>query len=313
MIRPESWLNTAVDTRSSHKARMTRLFKTGLTGQQAVTTAVRHLNEAGVADAPRDARKLLAHALGVSSAALGVHIFDPLTQKTLKAFEEAIQRRLRRQPVSQIIGTRHFATRTFQVTPDVLDPRPETEILIEVAKTEPYTRVLDLGLGSGVILCTLLADRRGQCTGVGVDVTEAACAVAFANAQSTGVIEVIDIFISDWFEHVEGQFDLIVTNPPYIAASEMSALAPEVREWEPHGALSDGGDGLTAYRRISAQVLTYLAPGGRFICEIGPTQAKDVVHLLEAAGLVDIHIHQDFDARDRVVSARHPVLRSSIT
>ena len=153
---------------------------------------------------------------------------------------------------------------------------------------------------------TLLADRRGQSRGTGVDLTEEACSVAYANAQSIGVVEQADIFISDWFEYVEGQFDLIVSNPPYITRAEMELLQPEVHDWEPHTALTDGADGLTAYRRIAAELLTYLSPGGRFLCEIGPDQGEAVSHILTAAGLADVTVHPDMDGRDRVVHARHP-------
>ncbi|MBM7067481.1 peptide chain release factor N(5)-glutamine methyltransferase [Actibacterium sp. 188UL27-1] len=277
----------------------------GQQGNQVIATAVRWLRDAGVDDAPRDARILLAHALRISPAALTPRIHDTLTDAELKSYGSLIEQRRMRQPVAQIVGYRRFATRTFKVTPDVMDPRPETETLIELAKAEPYTNVLDLGVGSGAILLTLLADRRGQARGTGVDLTEEACAVAYANAQSTGVVEQADIFISDWFQYVEGQFDLIVSNPPYIAAQEMELLQPEVHDWEPHTALTDGVDGLTAYRRIAADLLTYLSPGGRFLCEIGPSQGAAVSEILSAAGLADVTVHTDIDGRDRVVAARH--------
>ncbi|MEL6523197.1 MAG: peptide chain release factor N(5)-glutamine methyltransferase [Pseudomonadota bacterium] len=285
---------------------MNPLFMSGQQGSQVIATAVRWLRAAGIEEPVRDARILLAHALKSSPAGISPRMHDVLADHELKSFEGLITQRRMRQPVAQIVGYRRFATRTFKVTPDVMDPRPETETLIELAKKEPYSNVLDLGLGSGVILLTLLADRRGKARGTGVDLTEEACHVAYANAQSCGVTDVADIFISDWFQYVEGQFDLIVTNPPYIAGKEMEFLQPEVHDWEPHTALTDGADGLTAYRRIAEDLLTYLAPGGRFLCEIGPTQGTEVSEILAAAGLVDVTVHPDMDGRDRVVLGRHP-------
>lgn len=287
---------------------MIKRFQKGQMPAVLLSTAIRHMTGAGVPDATRDARILLSHAMGVTSGAgLTPFMQDAVPDQAIAKFEDVVERRIQRQPVSQIIGKRHFATRQFHVTQDVMDPRPETEILIELAKEEPYARVLDLGVGSGAILMTLLADRRGQSTGVGVDLSEEACHVAFANAQACGVLDQADIFISDWFEHVEGTFDLIVSNPPYIAQSEMDALSPEVHDWEPHMALTDGADGLTAYRRICADLDAYLAPGGRFLCEIGPSQGAAVSALIRDAGLVDLAVHRDWDGRDRVVFGRKPV------
>ena len=205
-------------------------------------------------------------------------------------------------PVSHLIGEREFYGRRFKVSRDVLDPRPETESLIEAALAEPYERVLDLGVGSGCILVTLLAERQ-EATGLGVDISEAACLQASANAVLHRVEARADIQQSDWFEAVEGRFDLIVSNPPYIALEEMEGLSAEVRGHEPGIALTDGGDGLSAYRRIAAQAAAHLTSGGRVLVEIGPTQGQAVSALLEAAGLRGVAVLPDMDGRDRVVRA----------
>jgi release factor glutamine methyltransferase len=162
-----------------------------------------------------------------------------------------------------------------------------------------------LGTGSGCIVISVLAER-SSATGVGVDLSDKALAVARQNAQQIGVSDRLEFTTSDWFSGVSGSFDLIVSNPPYIAQSEMAGLAPEVRDHEPAMALSDGGDGLACYRAIAAGVWPHLTPGGRLLVEIGPTQAGAVSELFDQAGLVDIQTTQDIDARDRVVAARKP-------
>ena len=188
------------------------------------------------------------------------------------------------------------------VTPDVLDPRPETETLVAAALEQPFARLLDLGTGSGCILISLLADRPSA-QGVGTDLSDAALEVARRNAGQLGVAERVRFLRSDWFGGVQGRFDLIVSNPPYIAEDEMAALAPEVRDWEPRAALTPGGDGLAAYRAIAQGAGARLMAGGRLILEIGPTQGAAVTALLRAAGFDCVEIRPDLDGRDRVVIA----------
>ncbi len=240
------------------------------------------LTAAGVPGAARDLRKLEAEALD---------------------FADAVRRRANREPVSQILGYRDFWKHRFKVTPQVLDPRPETELLVELSLAEPFARVLDLGTGSGAILISLLAERPAA-TGVGTDLSEDAVLIAGENAVMAGVEPRITLPISDWFDDIGGRFDLIVSNPPYIATHERPSLAPEVRDHEPAMALFAGEDGLDAYRTIAARAPDHLTPGGRLLVEIGPTQSEAVRALFFAAGLEDIRCHSDLDGRDRVVSAR---------
>ncbi len=265
--------------------------------------AIARLRAAGVADPARDARLLLAHALGLPPERVSLALHDPAPADTAARFAALIDRRAARQPVSQIIGRRLFWGRSFIVTPDVLDPRPETETLIAAALAEPFARVLDLGTGSGAILLTLLAEAP-QASGLGVDLSPAALDVARANTCALGLAGRADFVLSDWFVAVAGRFDLIVANPPYIAAAEMPALAPETRDWEPHLALTPGGDGLDACRAISAGAAAHLAPGGRLLVETGPTQGAAVAALMRKAGLQAVEILPDMDGRDRVVIAR---------
>ncbi len=278
-----------------------------LTAARAMAAAAARLRAAGVADPARDARLLLAHAARIDAARVTLIAPEELSPEIADRYEQLVSLRAIRVPVSHLTGEREFYGRRFKISREVLDPRPETETLIEAALSEPYTRVLDLGVGSGCILVTLLAERE-EATGLGVDISENACLQASANAVLHGVAERADIRRSDWFSDVhvqgDGPFDLIVSNPPYIALNEMADLADEVRRHEPETALTDGGDGLGAYRRIADGVMGHLAPGGRLLVEIGPTQAAAVIALLAQAGLVEIGIVQDLDGRDRVIRAR---------
>lgn len=277
----------------------------GQTAAQAMVAATARLRAAGVPDPARDARLLLAHAARIEASRVTLIAPEDLTLDIAERYDQLIALRAVRVPVSHLLGEREFYGRRFKVSGEVLDPRPETEILIEAALSGPFERVLDLGTGSGCILVTLLAERP-EATGVGVDLSEAACLQASANAVLHRVADRADIRASDWFRQVGGRFDLIVSNPPYIALEEMPGLAPEVIEHEPQMALTDGGDGLGAYRRIAAAAPDHLLPGGRLVVEIGPTQALAVSQLFEAAGLSGVRVIPDLDGRDRVVAAILP-------
>ncbi|MCB6177294.1 peptide chain release factor N(5)-glutamine methyltransferase [Rhodobacter sp. Har01] len=276
-----------------------------MTAEGALRGAIPRLRSAGIEDAASDARRLLAHALGIAPDRLTLVLPDEMTPLQVAAYEKALQARESRRPVAQITGQRLFWGRPFRVTADTLDPRPETETLVAEALRAPFTSVLDLGTGTGVLLVTLLAERQ-MASGVGTDLSPAALAVARANAESLGVVPRARFAIADWLDGIEGRFDLVVSNPPYIAASEMPGLAPEVRDHEPRLALTDEADGMAAYRALAAGVPSHLAPGGRLLLEIGPTQGRAVAAMLAAVGLTDIHILPDLDGRDRVVAARMP-------
>ncbi|KJZ24169.1 peptide chain release factor N(5)-glutamine methyltransferase [Tritonibacter mobilis] len=275
------------------------------TAAQAMVAATARLRAAGVDDPARDARVLLAHAARIEAARVTLIAPEELSHEVAERYDQLISLRAIRVPVSHLIGERDFYGRRFKVSADVLDPRPETETLIEAALSEPFERVLDLGVGSGCILVTLLAEQQGA-LGLGVDLSEAACLQASANAVLHRVEARADIRQSDWFSAVKGQFDLIVSNPPYIALNEMDDLSEEVREHEPQMALTDGADGLSAYRLICAGLGRNLAQGGRVLVEIGPTQGASVAEMMRAAGLVEVTVLPDLDGRDRVVLGRNP-------
>ena len=250
-----------------------------------MSDALDRLRAAGVPDAARDLRRLRA-------------AFDG------PGLDVAVGRRAAREPMSHILGRRAFWKHDFLVTADVLDPRPETETLVELALGGTFATVLDLGTGSGCILLSLLAERP-EARGVGTDLSEAALAVARRNAALLGTGGRARFARADWLDGVAGAFDLIVSNPPYVAADEMAGLPPEVLH-EPRMALTPGGDGLDAYRAIARDAPRRLTPGGRLMVEIGAAQGAAVRALFAAAGLESVAVTRDLDGRDRVISGKKP-------
>jgi release factor glutamine methyltransferase len=247
------------------------------------------LSDAGITDPMREARIL----------------WRAILEEDPDAYLAKIAQRAQRMPLSQVLGYRDFYKHRFIVTSDVLDPRPDTETLIETALRTPFTRLLDLGTGSGCILLSLLAEKSAA-TGLGTDVSQAALEIAAQNAAALSLTARAAFIHSDWFTSVAGQFDLIVSNPPYIAAAEMDDLQPEVRLFEPRCALTDETDGLSAYRAITREAQAHLVSGGRLIFEIGSSQGAAVSALLESAGLTELQVIPDLDGRDRAISGKNP-------
>ncbi|MFT4706954.1 MAG: release factor glutamine methyltransferase [Ascidiaceihabitans sp.] len=275
------------------------------TAAQAMVAATARLRLAGVDDPARDARILLAHAAKVDASRVTLIAPDDIAPEISARYEQLIALRTQRVPVSHLIGEREFYGRRFKVSCDVLDPRPETETLIEAALAEPFASVLDIGTGSGCILVTLLAERESA-VGIGTDLSEAACLQAAANAVLNNVDTRAEIFHSDWFGSVRGRYDLIVSNPPYLAATEMDDVSPELRDHEPRMALTDEADGLTGYRMLATFGQRFLDPQGRLLAEIGWQQGPEVIALFQQAGWLNPRLLQDLDGRDRVVCAEKP-------
>ncbi len=254
-----------------------------------------------IGEALGEARGKLA-AVGIETAALDARLFieavtglrheqivaDPggeIGAGAAEAIRRMVVRRQSHEPVSRILCRREFYGRTFEVTPAVLDPRPDTETLIEVALSlvRPNSRILDLGTGSGAIIVTLLAECP-KAAGVATDLSAEALAVAKRNAAFHGVSERLQMLHCSWFDSVAGTFDLIVSNPPYIPLGDIAGLPPEVRRFDPAIALDGGPDGLEAYRRIAARAAAHLAPGGRIIVEVGSGQKEGVSAVFAASG-----------------------------
>lgn len=272
------------------------------TVQAALAEAAAALAAAGIPDPARDARALMAAVLGTPAGRLTLAAGDPLGPLDAARFAGLVAERRRFRPVAQIIGRRAFWGRDFAVTADVLDPRPETETLVAAALAGPTpARILDLGTGSGAILVTLLAEWP-EATGLGTDASPAALAVAAANAERHGVGPRARFARADWTAGLDGRFDLVVCNPPYIAEPELATLAADVRDWEPRQALTPGPTGLEAYARIAAGLGAVLAPGGRALLELGAGQGPAVAAIFAAAGHGSARFHRDLDGRDRVLA-----------
>ena len=279
-----------------------------LTLGQALRAAGERLARAGIDSPALDARLLLAEATGFAPPALALHAGEPLTELSADHFAALIERRERREPVSHILGRRGFWTLDLAVTPATLDPRPDSETVIEAVLAESpqrtaHRRLLDLGTGSGCLLLALLAELPAA-TGLGIDRSPAALAVAQANAEACGLAGRAAFREGDWGSWLEASFDVIVSNPPYIPTAEIDQLAPEVAQFEPRSALDGGLDGLDAYRRLAPDLVRLLRPGGLTVLEVGHDQAAAVTALLAAAGLQPVGTRSDLGGFERCVLAR---------
>lgn len=258
-------------------------------------------------DTPRlDARILVAHALETDATKLFVNSADPVPDAKAATLESFASRRLAHEPVSRILGTREFWGLDFELGPATLDPRPDTETLVEAAlrlgATNKPARILDLGTGTGCILLSILSEWP-QAQGIGVDLAEEALVVARRNAQRLGLQDRAVFQRGDWCAGLTGPFDLIVSNPPYITDAEMAALAPEVADHDPALALRGGGDGLDAYRAIIPGARALLRPGGTMLFEVGFAQAESVERILSAHQFPRSAFYRDLGGVARVVAA----------
>lgn len=277
----------------------------GMTTGDWLARARAALEPVAGAQAAREARLILSAVTGWSAARVAVAQEEALTPDAVDAAEAMVVRRLAREPLAQILGEWPFYGRGFVVTRDTLTPRPDTETLVDLALAEPFLRLVDLGTGTGAIGVTLLAER-SQATGVATDLSPGAVSVAARNAARHGVEKRLELRQADWWQGIEGRFDLIVSNPPYVTEAEYAGLAPEITAWEPRAALTPGGDGLAAYRAILGGVTAHLEPGGRVLVEIGEAQGTEVAALFMGAGLDAVAVHADINGKARVVSGRSP-------
>ncbi len=283
----------------------------GTLAQAFAATALR-LRQAGIETPELDARVLLCHAAGLSHETYIARAREPLPADAAPRLQHAVARRLAREPVARITSAREFYGRSFILGKDTLDPRPDTETLIEAALDivgerdwqEKPLELLDLGTGTGCILVTLLAELP-YATGLGTDLSLGALAIAAANANGHGVAARASFAASDWLDGISGKFDLILSNPPYLAASEIAGLAKDVADYDPHLALDGGSDGLEAYRRIAMRARDALAKDGRLLVEIGPEQGEAVAATFARAGLTPERGEgrRDLAGRPRVIVA----------
>lgn len=277
---------------------------------QALAEAARDLRTSGIPDARREASSLLAETLGRDLAYLIVHPDEPLADEQLSRFRTGVKRRAAGEPLQYISGRQEFYGLDFEVTPDVLIPRPETELLVETAlkllRGISAPRLCDVGTGSGCIPITLLHEQAGA-SAVGLDISHAALCVAARNAMRHKVSERLLLLASDCFDALDARaarFHLITSNPPYVAERDLAGLQREVREYEPRIALTPGGDGLSIIRRLLIDAPQFLLAGGHLIFEIGFNQHEAVANLIDPRVWTMLDIHKDLQGIPRIVALR---------
>jgi release factor glutamine methyltransferase len=280
-----------------------------LTVEEALRGASSVLGRAGIDEPHREARILMAHALGVDLAGLLRRRPDDVTPDEEARFGRLIARRVARTPAAVLLGHREFWSLDFRVTPDTLVPRPDSELIIESAVTlhpdRGVRRILDLGTGTGCLLLAALTEFAGA-WGLGVDRSTAAAVVARENAQRLGLAERAAIMVGGWTGAITGQFDLILCNPPYIPAGDIDGLMPEVALHEPHLALDGGADGLDPYRLLFPDLHRCLAAGGTALFEFGQGQAAALLDLARQAELMVVEVRADLAGLPRVMILRSP-------
>ncbi|HSV03717.1 MAG TPA: peptide chain release factor N(5)-glutamine methyltransferase [Phenylobacterium sp.] len=283
-----------------------------LTLLSAWQAARERLERAGLAGPVIDARLLVEAACDATRAEIVTDPYRQLSAEQEDRLNAYLARREHREPVAHILGRKGFWKIMLNVNGHVLTPRPDTETVVDAAlkAVAPHApaSILDLGVGSGAILLAILAERPAA-TGLGVDASEEALAVARDNAASLGLAGRLALLRGDWTEGLaEASFDLVVSNPPYIASDLIETLEPEVARYEPRLALDGGPDGLAAYRTLAPEILRVLKPGGRFAVEIGYDQKTPVEALFRAAGAAEVTTLRDLGDRDRVVTgAKKPL------
>lgn len=266
-----------------------------------------YLQQAGVENGRLDGELLLAAALGLDRVGLYLNYDRPMAPAELEYFRGFVKRRARREPLQYILGTTEFWSLPFRVSPDVLIPRADTEILVEEAlkRAGGASTILDVGTGSGAI-AVAMAHELPESQVVAVDCSPQALAVARDNAVLNGVDGRISFQEGDLFDLKSAEYDLILSNPPYIPAADIPALMPEVRDHEPRSALVGGDDGLEAYRALARQAPALLKARGWLLVEVGIGQAEEVAALLKAAALTDISVRADYAGIPRVVGGQKP-------
>lgn len=280
---------------------------TPITVETALNEVESRLSQVGLDDPRFESRVLVAHAIGFSASEILFHKHRPLDFSEAAKINRYADDRSQRRPVSHIVGEKEFWSLPFEVTPDVLTPRPDTETLVEAAlelarARETPISILDLGIGSGCILLSLLSEI-SDAHGVGVDIDYDACDVARRNAIRLGLENRSTIIQGDWMSALNGKFDIVVSNPPYIPIEDIETLAPEVRDYEPRLALSGGRDGLDCYKRILTGIGPVMGPGGSLLLEVGQGQAAQVTALVRQNPLFRVETWFDLGKVERCVLA----------
>ena len=269
------------------------------------------LAKAGFADAAIETRILLGGLLNLTTTEVFTQADRPVTESERARIADALSRRLMHEPVHRILGHREFHGLDLRLSPETLEPRPDTEILVDtvvphlrrIAADKGRARILDMGTGTGAIALALLKECP-EAQALGSDISPGALHMAAHNARSNGVAERFDTRESAWFEAIDERFDIIVSNPPYIPSEVVDALEPEVRDHDPRAALDGGEDGLIAYRAIAENAAQHLLAGGLVGVEIGYDQRQSVTQLFEQNGFSLLEQHRDLGGNDRVLLFR---------
>jgi release factor glutamine methyltransferase len=273
--------------------------------------ATARLKAAGIESPGREARLLLGHATGLSATRIMAYPEQAIDPAAAENFERLVDRRTVHEPVARILGSREFWSLPFIVTPATLDPRPDSEAIVEaaldrIADKKSAIRIIDFGTGTGCLLLALLSELP-QAFGVGVDRSEAAALVARQNARQLGLADRANFLVGDWATALKAEVDLIIANPPYIPAGDIAGLEPEVREHDPLTALAGGADGLDPYRLLAPATAALVRPGGHVVFEVGQGQADAVAALGTAAGLQLVEQRADLGGIPRAVVFRKAV------
>ncbi|MBN66102.1 MAG: protein-(glutamine-N5) methyltransferase, release factor-specific [Rickettsiales bacterium] len=274
--------------------------------QHAMST---QLSDAQIDNARLDARLLIQHALDMTAEQLVRDAQQTIDEAQYAAIEALVQRRAAHEPLAQIVGTKPFWRDAFVVSRDVLSPRPDSETLIEAVLAHrpdtyvPYA-VLDLGVGSGCLLLSVLREYT-HASGTGVDVSDAALAIAQQNAKNLQLDGRVSLKKGNWGKTLQKPYDIVISNPPYIALDARDGLAPEVKDYEPALALFGGSDGLECYRELAMQLPSLLAQDGIAVIELGAGQAADVSELFQRAGMQVKECKNDLNAIPRALVLTH--------
>ncbi len=286
-------------------------MKSSLTVQACVADAKQRLNAAGIADPTTDARLLIGEVIGFSLTDFVLNGARPLQADEMHRIDALIARRESGEPVHRILGHREFYGLDFLLSQGTLEPRPDTEVLVNAAlpyvraavQRKDAARILDMGIGTGAI-CLSLLHAVPEATGVGSDISQDAIATARGNAERLGLAERFETIESDWFEHISGRFDIILSNPPYIRTDVIDTLDREVREFDPFIALDGGVDGLLPYRVIAEKAVDFLESGGVVGVEIGYDQMADVTAIFASKGYECANRVKDYGGHDRILIFR---------
>ena len=271
--------------------------------REVLADAANKLSRSGIDGAARDARVLTAFAIGTPISELSLKLNELVSDQIISKLEKLILRRIDREPISKILGRREFWGRSFSINENVLDPRPDTETLIDFVIEKPVKSVLELGTGSGAIAITLACEWK-EVHVTAIDISEDALSLARSNAEKYNVQNKVHFLKSDWFETVRGSFDLIISNPPYIGLIEQDKISAEVLKFDPKIALFAGHDGLDAYRKIIPKLIKFLNPHGLVVLETGASQSNQVKYMMNAVGFIDAKIVEDLSGKDRLVTAK---------